>query len=318
MNSDQQVTLKQEIPPEYTGQRLDQALASLFPQYSRAQLQTWIKNGFVELDDQICAKIRQKVTAHQIVCINAQLKASEQWLPQEIALDIIFEDDEIIVINKPIGLVVHPGAGNPDNTLVNALLYHEPALANIPRAGIIHRLDKDTSGLLVVAKTLEAHNALTKSMKNREIKREYVAIIKGTPISGKTIEAPVGRHPTHRIKMAVTPSGRDATTHFRILEKFASHTFIQLQLETGRTHQIRVHMLHIHHPIVGDPVYGRHIATPKNLDANVKEVLKKFNRQALHAMRLSLHHPETGVWMEFKAPLPNDMEELLNALRSNE
>jgi 23S rRNA pseudouridine1911/1915/1917 synthase len=311
------VELHDSIPSESSGERLDQALAKLFPQYSRSQLQTWIRNGFVSINGQTIDQVRLKVSFGQVIDIHAPLVASERWEAQPIPLEIIFEDESLLIINKPAGLVVHPGAGTPDNTLINALLHYSPTLSTLPRAGIIHRLDKDTSGLLVIARTLTAHHALIKQMKARQIEREYEAIVKGLLIAGGTIEANIGRHPTHRTRMAVVESGREAITHYRVIERFRAHTHLRIQLETGRTHQIRVHLTHIHHPIVGDPVYGHHVGIPTKLSEKLKIALQNFKRQALHAANLRLTHPVNGQWMEWHAPLPKDFVELLKLLRED-
>lgn len=315
MDSDQNIFLEQEITENLAGLRLDQAIARLFSSYSRSQLQNWIKQGHVKIDHKVCTITKQKVMTGQKVEIQLTLKPVENWCAQKISLDIVHEDSDIIVVNKPAGLVVHPGAGNPDQTLVNALLHHQPSLATLPRAGIIHRLDKETSGLLIIVKTLPAHHAFTEALKNHHIKREYLALVKGTLISGGTVNAAMGRHPSHRIKMAVIPRGREAITHYRVLERFAVHTFIQVELETGRTHQIRVHMNHIHHPVVGDPLYGNHMIVPSKFSEAVKLALKEFRRQALHAFQLTFTHPLTQQKLQFQAPLPTDMQNLLNLLR---
>lgn len=317
MDINQNINLEHTISPELIGKRLDQALAQLFPQYSRTQLQEWIKEGCVKINHIVCTQPKHKVTSLALITLQTTLKSSKTWEAQQIDLNIIFEDSDVIIINKPPGLVVHPGAGNPDKTLVNALLHHDPTLATLPRAGIIHRLDKETSGLLIITKNLTAHHVFTEALKAREIKREYLALVKGRLISGATIDAPIGRHPTHRIKMAVTPQGRPATTHYRILERFSAYTYLHVELETGRTHQIRVHFNHIHHPVVGDPLYGKHITMPGKSDDAVKQALKHFQRQALHAYRLSFSHPLTEKKYLFEAPLPSDMANLLNTLREN-
>jgi len=317
MNTGQIISLQRKIPPELAGLRLDQALAQLLPRYSRTRIQEWIRSGQVKLDQIPCVKINQKVQAEQLIDIQATLPIQASWQAQEIPLDIIYEDNDLLIINKPINLVVHPGAGNPDKTLVNALLHYDKQLALQPRAGIIHRLDKDTTGLLIISKNLQAHHQLIQAMKDRAIQREYMAIIKGRLLAGGTIDAPIGRHPRHRTKMAMVPSGRKAVTHYRVIEKFKAHTYIEIKLETGRTHQIRVHMNHIHHPVVGDPVYGKQIAISAKLTETMKQALKQFQRQALHAYRLSLTHPQTGAELQFEAPLAKDMRELLNVLQED-
>lgn len=309
------ISLTTTIPAECTGLRLDQALAQLQPEYSRAQWQQWIKQGAVQIDGERVDKTRFKVAALQVVAVEAELAEQGQWPAQRIPLDIIYEDESLLVINKQPGLVVHPGAGNPDNTLMNALLHHDPNLVHVPRAGIVHRLDKETSGLLVIARNLAAHNALTQAISEREVKREYQAVVHGELISGGTVNAPIDRHPTHRTKMAVKNGGREATTHYRLIEKFPHFTHIRCELESGRTHQIRVHMQYIGHPLVGDPVYGYRRGIPGKLDPQVRDYVSHFPRQALHAWRLSLQHPLTEEWMTFEAPLPADFLELLDVIK---
>ncbi|WP_423063692.1 23S rRNA pseudouridine(1911/1915/1917) synthase RluD [Candidiatus Paracoxiella cheracis] len=308
------IQLEGVISLELEGRRLDQALAKLFPQYSRAQLQTWIRAGAVEVDDQIQTLPREKVFTDQKIKIIAHLKADERWEAQPLSLNIIYEDEALIIINKLAGMVVHPGAGVRNNTLANALLHHAPELATVPRSGIIHRLDKDTTGLLVIARSLESHHVLIKQMSERAIKREYEAIVNGVMVAGGTIETDIGRHPTHRTKMAVVTEGRKSITHYRVKERFRAHTYIRVMLETGRTHQIRVHMAHIHYPLVGDPLYGRK-GIPAKLSEPLKEALQNFKRQALHAAKLTLTHPNTGKEMTWEAPLPKDMAHLLTLLR---
>jgi len=308
------VALSGSISPELAGLRLDQALAKLFPDYSRSQLQGWIRAGYVTLGNQLCLNTKEKVLLDQTVRIAAPLPIQETWSAQAIPLDIVYEDESILVINKPAELVVHPGAGVPDQTLVNALLHHDPALATVPRAGIVHRLDKDTTGLLVVARTLPVHNRLIQNMKQHEIIREYDAIVNGVIMAGGTVEAPIARHPSRRTQMAVVPTGRPAITHYRVIKRYPAHSHLRIQLETGRTHQIRVHMAYIHHAVVGDPVYKTSIASRARIEDPLKTVLRHFPRQALHAIKLSLHHPLTQEWMGFTAPLPADMKELIEAL----
>lgn len=310
----QKISLKGIVPTELAGVRLDQALAKLFPDYSRSQLQNWIQAGHVRVDGTQKMLTRKKVQVDQLIEITAYLAPSERWIAQALPLNILYKDEALLIINKPAGLVVHPGAGILNHTLINALLHYDPQLAILPRAGIIHRLDKNTSGLLVIARNLISHHALTKAMKTRKISREYEAIVKGIPISGRTISAPIGRHSIHRTRMAVLDNGEEAITHFRILQRYRAHTHIRIRLETGRTHQIRVHMAHIHHPLVGDPVYGSHIGVPAFLSNSLKATLKAFHRQALHATTLQLSHPLTQQTMEWHAPLPKDMLDLLKSL----
>lgn len=296
------INLQSIIPEELHQSRLDRALATVFNDYSRSQLQQWIKDGGVTVNGEVCQEVKRKVATGDAIDIHATLAPQANWQAQAIDLDIIYQDDDLIIINKPPGLVVHPGAGNPDKTLVNALIHFDPELDKVPRAGIIHRLDKDTSGLLVIARNLAAHNHLVQAMEQREIKRQYQALVHGEIIAGDTIDAPMARHPKYRTKMAVVNSGKPAVTHYRVLQKFPNKTLLQVELESGRTHQIRVHMLHINHPVVGDQLYQ----LPKYHQAN-----KIFHRQALHAFKLGLVHPATNEWVEFKAPLPEDMAALL-------
>lgn len=304
------------IIAELAGLRLDQALARLFPQYSRSRLQTWIKDGRVLLDGKV-PKSRDKVFEGEQIQLHALFDEQVPCQPQAIALNIVFEDEHLLVVNKPAGLVVHPAAGNPDGTLQNALLHHDPQLAKLPRAGIVHRLDKDTTGLMVVARTLAAHKSLVDALQARTVKREYLALVTGTPTAGGSVDAPIGRHPTQRTRMAVVAAGKHAVTHFRIAERFRIHTLLQVNLETGRTHQIRVHMAHLHYPLVGDPLYGGRLRIPPAADERLKMVLSGFRRQALHARRLGLVHPHTGINMEWEAEPPGDMLELLDALRED-
>lgn len=307
------IELSAKIPEELDGLRQDQALAKLFPDYSRERLKAWVNEGFVSIDGQHL-RPKDKVSHGATIEINAQLPESTTEA-QNIELEIVHEDEDILVINKPIGLVVHPGAGNPDQTLLNALLHHDQNLKTLPRAGIIHRLDKDTSGLLVIAKTLPAHTKLTAMMQAREIVREYRAIVIGEIISGGTIEAPIGRHPKNRIKMAVIDSGKPAVTHYRVLKKLNNFTYLHVQLESGRTHQIRVHMAHIKHPVLGDPVYGGNQRIPtKHLSDEAKNLIHNLHHQALHAYSLTLHHPISNEPLTFTAPLPKYFEELLDEI----
>lgn len=311
--SRQHIQISSKIPEELNGMRLDQVCAKLFPEYSRSLLQKWIRQAWLTVDQKVLAP-KDKVFANQEINIHAELEDQNSWEAQAIDLNILFEDDYLILLNKPAGLVVHPGAGNPDHTLVNALLHHAPDLNKLPRAGIVHRLDKDTSGIMVVAKNLKAYTFLVDQIQKRQVKREYEAIVNGVMISGGTINAPIGRHPVSRTKMAVVHSGKEAISHYRVLETFRAHTHIKVILETGRTHQIRVHMAHLRYPIVGDPEYGKKAHLPSSPSEKLKNCLQQFPRQALHARRLTLHHPETLDILEYKAPVPEDMKNLLALL----
>ena len=301
------------VPPELAGQRFDQALARLFPQYSRSRLTQWIKDGHVLLDGKP-ARPRDAVIGGQRVALAAVAEALTTVTPEDLPLDIAYEDAALIVVNKPAGLVVHPGAGNRAGTLQNALLHHAPELVEVPRSGLVHRLDKDTSGLLVVARTLEAHTKLVTALQAREFEREYLAVVNGVMTGGGTVDAPLGRHATDRLRMSVREDGRTAVTHYRVVKRYRAHTQVAVQLETGRTHQIRVHLAHIRYPIVGDPVYGRRLTLPPAATAHLKEVLQGFRRQALHAHRLGLVHPMSGEPMSWEAPPPADMQSLMAAL----
>jgi 23S rRNA pseudouridine1911/1915/1917 synthase len=305
------------IPESCAGLRLDQALAELFPDYSRSRLQNWIKAGEVTLDGRT-PRGKEKVAGGETVTLVARIEEVMNDAPQAIPLNIVHEDDNLLNVDKPAGLVVHPAAGHRDGTLVNALLHHAPELARLPRCGIVHRIDKDTSGLLMVARTIPAHKTLVERLQAREIEREYLAVAHGRMTAGGTVDAPIGRHPTDRKRFAVREGGREAVTHYRVVERFALHTLLRLKLETGRTHQIRVHLAHIHHPLVGDPVYGGRPRLPAGAGAELLGVLRAFRRQALHAARLGLIHPCSGEFMAWDSPLPEDMENLLTALRGAE
>jgi len=308
--------LSAEIPPALAGQRLDQALAVLFPDYSRSRLQTWVRDGRVQVNGEVL-RPRDKVNAGDRVQLRAVAEEQVACEPQDIALDIVFEDPDLLVINKPAGLVVHPAAGNPDGTIQNALLFHDPASIELPRAGIVHRLDKDTTGLMVIGRTQAAYKRLVEAMAGREIKREYRALVVGTMPAGGMIDLPIGRHPTQRTRMAVNPLGKPSVTHFRVLDAFRKHTLLKVILETGRTHQIRVHMAHLRHPVFGDPVYGGRLNLPPGAGEELKAVLRGFQRQALHAKRLQLTHPISGRTMRFECAIPADMRKVLDALAAD-
>lgn len=301
------------------GLRLDQAAARLFPDFSRARLQTWIKDGSLRVDSRQ-GRGKDRLAGGEELVLAAEAETQSGWRPQEMALDIVFEDEAILVLDKPVGLVVHPAAGNREGTLLNALLHHCPELASIPRAGIVHRLDKDTSGLMVVAKTLASHRRLVAGLQQRAVKREYQALVKGVVTAGGTVDAPLGRHPAHRTRRAVTggPGSRAARTHYRVLRRFGHFSHLQLQLETGRTHQIRVHLAHIHHPIVGDQTYGGRLTRPGGIGADLAAFLQTFRRQALHAFRLGFEHPLSGDFGQWQSPLPPDMRELLALLERDD
>lgn len=308
-----QINLIKIIPDTLDKTRLDIALATLLPEYSRARLQNWIKEGYITVDNKLL-RPKDKVYTNQSIKIIAIIDNITQLEPQQITLDIIYEDHDIIIINKPAGLVTHPGAGNPNNTLLNALLYHYSELKKLPRGGIIHRLDKDTSGLMVVPRNLKAHKILVTALQNREIKREYEALANGVMIAGGTITAPIGRHPSKRTHMAVKETGKPAITHYRVIKRFASHTHVRVILETGRTHQIRVHLAYIGYPIVGDQTYNKTTKISEKLNPILVEKLKHFKRQALHARRLELYHPKTGKLMSWETAPPKDFGELLKNL----
>ena len=316
--SEEEATLDAEVTPDLQGQRLDQAAARLFPDFSRARLQGWIRDGNLLLDGHR-AKAKDKVLGGETLTLVAAVEARDHWEAQPLPLDIVYEDAALLVINKPAGLVVHPAAGNRSGTLLNGLLYHCPALNQVPRAGIVHRLDKDTSGLMVVALTVESHLSLVEQLRKKTVTRLYQAVVYGVITAGGTVDEPLGRHPVHRTKRAVSQAAdaREAVTHYRILEKFRSHTLVQCQLETGRTHQIRVHMAHIGFPLVGDPVYGGRPRVPKGASPALIRCLEQFNRQALHAWQLGLVHPATGEAMSWQAPMPADMQELVNLLEED-
>jgi 23S rRNA pseudouridine1911/1915/1917 synthase len=306
------------IPQELAGSRLDQALASLFPEFSRSRLSDWIRRGLATVDGQQWRPRDRVAGGERIELRTAPAPDSERWEAQPLDISVVHEDQHLLVVDKPAGLVVHPGAGNPDGTLVNALLHRDPALVRVPRAGIVHRLDKNTSGLLVVARTLMAHKCLVSALKNRQVEREYLAIVSGILSAGGRVDAPVGRHRVQRTRMAVNDAGRPAATRYRVEHRFRAHSLVRLTLESGRTHQIRVHMAHIDHPVVGDPVYGGRPRLPAGAGDALTDHLRAFKRQALHATRLHLQHPVTNKDMEWQSPLPPDMQALLEALQHDE
>jgi 23S rRNA pseudouridine1911/1915/1917 synthase len=310
----QHIQLSARVPQTDAGRRFDQVLADLFPEFSRSRLQQWVKAGEVLLDGRAVAA-RYKVIGGETVQIGAELRADNEVGAEDIPLDIRFEDEHLLILNKPAGLVVHPAAGNPQGTLQNALLHYDASLASLPRAGIVHRLDKDTSGLMVVARTLAAHKSLVEQLQARSVHREYLALVQGEVTAGGSIDAPIGRHPRDRLRMAVVTSGKPAVTHYRVVERFPAHTLLSVRLETGRTHQIRVHMAYIHHPLVGDPLYGGRPRLPRAASERLRAALTGFRRQALHARRLELRHPSSGQLLGWEADIPSDFAWLLTLLR---
>lgn len=312
-----QISLSASTEFQHFGMRLDQVVADLFPDYSRSKLKEWILAGNVCVNGEPCVVPRQKMTGDEVISVEAEIEQQVVNEAQAIELDIVYEDEDILIINKPADLVVHPGAGNQDGTLLNALLAHVPDIDKVPRAGIVHRLDKDTTGLMVVAKTLPAQTHLVDQLQSRVMSREYEALVNGTMVAGGLVDAPIGRHSTKRTHMAVREMGKPAVTHYRVMEKFRAHTHVRLKLETGRTHQIRVHMAYIKHPLVGDPAYGGRLRLPKGSSDEFANILRGFNRQALHAAQLSLYHPTTDEWMTWQAPLPQDMVALIDSVRED-
>lgn len=312
-NVNQESRLSANIPPKLAGLRLDQALPALFTDITRSRLQQWIEDGRVTLNGRVPRK-RDKVREGDAVELMVPLPVDSGWKAQSLPLEIVYEDNELLVINKPPGLVVHPGAGNPEGTMLNALIAHAPKLRQLPRAGIVHRLDKATSGLLVVAKTERARQNLIEQLREHSVEREYLTIVYGVMVAGGTIEAPIGRHRTQRTRMAVSHQGKPAVSHYRVMKKYRAHTLVQVKLESGRTHQIRVHMAHLHYPVVGDPVYGGRLRIPAGASENLKNALHNFKRQALHALKLSLVHPETGKRLQWATSVPEDMSQLMGVL----
>jgi 23S rRNA pseudouridine1911/1915/1917 synthase len=304
------------IPLDSAGQRLDQVLAGLLPQYSRTRIKDWIESGQV-LVNGAQMRPKERMIGGERVALDAVLPAVDVVKAQPIELDLVHQDPAVLVINKPAGLVVHPGAGNNSGTLQNALLHFDPNLAELPRSGIVHRLDKDTTGLMVVARTVPAHTALVRAIEAREVQRHYEAICVGAMTAGGTVDAPIDRHPVDRLRMAVRYGGREAVTHYRVVQRFRCHTHVRVQLETGRTHQIRVHLAHIHYPLVGDAVYGGRLLLPKQASPELIDLLRGMPRQALHAAQLAFEHPITSEPLQFEAVLPADMQVLLQALAAD-
>ncbi len=304
------------VPDSAAGRRLDQVLAELFPEYSRSRLSGWVKSGDVLLDG-ATARPRDPVRGGETLTLNVVENVQIHAVAEDIPLAILYQDEHLFVLDKPAGLVVHPGAGNPTGTLLNALLHRDPDLDKLPRAGIVHRLDKDTSGVMVVARTLPAHTALVAQLSARDVHRQYLAVVVGALVSGGTVNAAIERHPRDRLKMTVREDGKQAVTHYRLRERFRAHTALECRLETGRTHQIRVHLAHLKHPILGDPLYGGSLRLPKGASEELIAVLRGFRRQALHAQVLEFTHPVSGQLVRCEAPLPEDLQTLLAALRED-
>jgi 23S rRNA pseudouridine1911/1915/1917 synthase len=309
--------LNARVPLTAAGRRFDQVLAELFPEFSRSRLSTWIKAGEARLDG-VATTPRHIVRGDEAVTLIVRPTQEVALAPEPIELDIRYSDTDVLVINKPVGLIVHPGAGNPAGTLQNALLHLDASLAEVPRAGIVHRLDKDTSGLMVVARNLRAHTALVEQLQARSVHRQYEAVVVGLLIAGGTIDAPIDRHPRDRLRQAVVEGGKEAITQYRVTERFRGHSLLQLNLHTGRTHQIRVHMTHLQHPLVGDALYGGGLKLPRGATDALKAALSGFKRQALHAEQLAFIHPRTGESVDVKAERPADMQALLAALRTDQ
>lgn len=309
--------LHAEVAVADAGRRLDQVLAELFPAHSRAQLQQWLRAGHVTLAGIPATRTSDKVKGGEAVSLRVPKAAPAAWGAEAIALDVVYEDEHLLVIEKPAGLVVHPGAGNPAGTLLNALLHRAPELGALPRAGIVHRLDKDTSGLMVVARTETARRDLIAQLQARTLAREYVCVVNGVMIAGGTVDAAIGRHRHERTRMAVDERGKPAVSHYRVTEKFRAHCLLSVRLESGRTHQIRVHMAHLQYPLVGDPVYGGRMRLPKDASAELVSALRAFKRQALHAYGLGLDHPASGESLHWTRPPPADFAALVAVLRAD-
>ena len=306
--------LKIIIPTRMTGERLDASLAEMLPDFSRSKITAWIKSGNALINGKNF-KPKDKVSGDEIVDLTLNQKQSNDWVAEEIPLNIVYEDEDIIIINKQFGLVTHPGAGNWTGTLANALLYYDPSLSKLDRVGIVHRLDKNTSGLMVVARNEKAQKYLTDQLQSHSVEREYSAIVYGHMIAGGTVDEPIGRDSRDRVKQAVLSSGKDAITHYRAIDRFKSHTHVKAILETGRTHQIRVHLSYVGHSLIGDPMYGGRVRFPKKASEELKEALMSVKRQALHSKKLTLIHPISGESMSWNAPLPDDMLMLIEVLK---
>ena len=317
MGDDSMTILTSKVPDALVGMRLDQVLAEIFPEYSRNKLTSWVKAGRVLVDGNF-RKAKDRLDGGEIIVLDAEAEKVVETLAENIPLNILFEDEALIIIDKPAGMVVHPAAGNWSGTLVNALLHYDQTLETLPRAGIVHRIDKETSGLLMIAKTLPAHTSLVEQLQARTIQREYLAITQGRMTAGGTVDEPIGRHPVDRLRYTVREQGKPAVTHYRVIERFTRHTLVQVKLETGRTHQIRVHMTHIRYPLLGDPLYGGRFQLPAGCSEQLAGILRGFKRQALHAKKLGLIHPLSGEYCQWQTTMPNDMEIVLQALQDND
>lgn len=312
------IDISAHVPDHLHGARFDQIAAGLFTDYSRSRLQQWIRDGVLQVNGRACKPKERLLAGDKLALkVDVDLVPDNGWQAEPLALDIVYEDESVLVVNKAAGTVVHPAAGNHSGTLLNGLLHHCPSLQHLPRAGIVHRLDKDTTGLMVVAKTLRSHHRLVRQLQRREVHRQYQAVVLGVLTAGGTVDEPLGRHPVLRKKRAVLADGKEAVTHYRVLQRFRTHTHVQCQLETGRTHQIRVHMSHIRHPLIGDPLYGGRLHIPAGCSPVLAETLRGFRRQALHAAELGLIHPDTEEEIMWQAPLPDDMNQLLAALQQD-
>lgn len=310
-------TINRPSPDTAHSRRLDQVLAELFPDYSRSRLSSWIKAGAVQVDGLVIDKPRFEMFGGELIELNANLEVQGSWQAQNIELDLRYADEHILVVHKPAGLVVHPGAGNADGTLLNALLNYDADLDKLPRAGVVHRLDKDTSGLMVVARSQAAHTRLVEMIQSRQLNRQYEALVLGLLTSGGKVDAPIGRDPVHRTRMAVNLAGKEAVTHYRLIERYRIHSHIRLKLETGRTHQIRVHMAHVKHPLLGDPTYGGRMQVPAQASDELLSLLRNFRRQALHAVQLGFNHPISHEAMQWNSELPEDFQQMVRALRDD-